>query len=282
MACPSALACSSSACPTPCSGVSSPPSCVSSPISARSWAAVFPIALPFAVDPSWTTPLLTVALFIGVELLTSNVLEPWLYRSSTGLSPLAIIVAAVFWTTLWGPVGLLLATPLAVCMVVLGRHVPQLQFFEVLLGDQPVLAPEVKFYRRLLAGDPHEAEELAEDLLEERSLHEVLESIVLPALLFAGPDRQHRVLEPPRPRPRGFGHHHRRRSGGAPRGGTAGAGSGARRRRPGPVRRRTLRSRHRSRRPAGSAASRQGTLGGGGRCGQPAPRGANPRSVRCA
>jgi predicted PurR-regulated permease PerM len=107
-------------------------------------AAVFPIALPFAVDPGWTTPLLTVALFIGVELLTSNVLEPWLYGSSTGLSPLAITVAAVFWTTLWGPVGLLLATPLTVCMVVLGRHVPQLQFFEVLLGDQPVLAPRLR------------------------------------------------------------------------------------------------------------------------------------------
>ena len=110
------------------------------------------------------------ALFIGLELFTNNVLEPWLYGSSTGLSPLAIIVAAVFWTTLWGPVGLLLATPLTVCLVVLGRHVPQLQFFEVLLGDQPVLAPEVKFYQRLLAGDPHEAEELAEDLLEEQPL----------------------------------------------------------------------------------------------------------------
>ena len=114
------------------------------------------------------------ALFIALELFTNNVLEPWLYGSSTGLSPLAIIVAAVFWTTLWGAVGLLLSTPLTVCLVVLGRHVPQLQFFEVLLGDQPVLAPEVKFYQRVLAGDPHEAEELVEDLLEERSLEEVL------------------------------------------------------------------------------------------------------------
>ena len=117
-----------------------------------------------------------------------------------GFRPLAIIVAAVFWTTLWGPVGLLLATPLTVCLVVLGRHVPQLQFLEVLLGDQPVLAPEVKFYQRLLAGDPHEAEELAEDLLEERSLQDVLESMVLPALLFAEQDRQRGVLEPRRAR----------------------------------------------------------------------------------
>jgi predicted PurR-regulated permease PerM len=161
-------------------------------------AAMFPIALSFAVDPGWTTPILTVALFIGLELFTNNVLEPWLYGSSTGLSPLAIIVAAVFWTTLWGPVGLLLATPLTVCLVVLGRHVPQLQFFEVLLGDQPVLEPEVKFYQRLLAGDPHEAEEIADDLLEEQSLEEVLDRVVLPALLFADQDRQRGVLDPPR------------------------------------------------------------------------------------
>ena len=161
-------------------------------------AAILPIALSFAVDTGWTTPILTVALFIGLELFINNVLEPWLYGSSTGLSPLAIIVAAVFWTTLWGPVGLLLATPLTVCLVVLGRHVPQLQFFEVLLGDQPVLAPEVKFYQRLLAGDPHEAEELAEDLLEEQPLQELLDDVVLPALLFADQDRQRGVLEPAR------------------------------------------------------------------------------------
>jgi predicted PurR-regulated permease PerM len=161
-------------------------------------AAMFPIALSFAVDPGWTTPLLTIALFIGLELFTNNVLEPWLYGSSTGLSPLAIIVAAVFWTTLWGPVGLLLATPLTVCLVVLGRHVPQLQFFEVLLGDQPVLAPEVKFYQRVLAGDPHEAQELAEDLLEEESLENVYDEVILGALLFADQDRQRGALEPSR------------------------------------------------------------------------------------
>jgi predicted PurR-regulated permease PerM len=159
-------------------------------------AAILPIALSFAVDTGWTTPLLTLALFIGLELFTNNVLEPWLYGSSTGLSPLAVIVAAVFWTTLWGPIGLLLATPLTVCLVVLGRHVPQLQFFEVLLGDQPVLAPEVKFYQRLLAGDPHEAGELAEDLLEEQPLEKLLDGVVLPALLFADQDRQRGVLEP--------------------------------------------------------------------------------------
>jgi hypothetical protein len=152
-------------------------------------AAAFPIALSFAVDPGWTTPLLVVALFVTLELFSNNVMEPWLYGSSTGLSPLAVIVAAVFWTTLWGPIGLLLSTPLTVCLVVLGRHVPQLQFFEVLLGDEPVLDPEVKFYQRVLAGDPHEAEELAADLLEEQSLARVFDGIVLPALVFADQDR---------------------------------------------------------------------------------------------
>jgi len=161
-------------------------------------AAVVPIALSFAVDAGWITPILTIALFIALELFTNNVLEPWLYGSSTGLSPLAIIVAAVFWTTLWGPVGLLLATPLTVCLVVLGRHVPQLQFFEVLLGDQPVLAPEVKLYQRILAGDPHEAGELAEEQLEDRPLLEVLDAVILPALVFADQDRLRGALDPAR------------------------------------------------------------------------------------
>jgi predicted PurR-regulated permease PerM len=129
-------------------------------------AALFPIALSFAVAPGWTLPLLTIALFVTLELFSNNVLEPWLYGSSTGLSPVAIVVAAVFWTALWGPVGLLLSTPLTVCLVVLGRHVPQLGFFHVLLGDEPALAPELKFYQRLLARDPEEATELAEEYLE--------------------------------------------------------------------------------------------------------------------
>src|SRR5690606_15930175 len=108
-------------------------------------AALFPIALSFAVDPGWTMPLLTVALFLGLELFSNNVLEPWLYGSSTGLSSVAVLVAAVFWTMLWGPVGLLLSTPLTVCLVVLGRHVPQMQFLDVLLGNEPALPAEVKF-----------------------------------------------------------------------------------------------------------------------------------------
>ena len=163
-------------------------------------AALFPIALSFAVDPGWTTPLLAIGLFVALELFTNNVMEPWLYGSSTGLSPLAIIVAAVFWTTLWGPLGLLLSTPLTVCLVVLGRHVPQLKFFEVMLGDEPALDPEVKFYQRLLADDLHDAEELAADLLDERPLAEIYEQVILPALAFADEDRLRGALDRDRAR----------------------------------------------------------------------------------
>jgi hypothetical protein len=152
-------------------------------------AALFPIALSFAVAPGWTLPLLTIALFVTLELFSNNVLEPWLYGSSTGLSPVAVLVAAVFWTALWGPVGLLLSTPLTVCLVVLGRHVPQLGFFHVLLGDEPALAPELKFYQRLLARDPEEATEVAEEYLEGESLDKLYDAVIMPALGLAEQDR---------------------------------------------------------------------------------------------
>jgi predicted PurR-regulated permease PerM len=152
-------------------------------------AALFPIALSFAVAPGWTVPLLTVALFATLELFSNNVLEPWLYGSSTGLSPVAVLVAAVVWTTLWGPVGLLLSTPLTVCLVVLGRYVPQLAFFDVLLGDEPALSPELKFYQRLLARDPDEATELVEEYLEDEPLEKLYDSVIIPALGLAEQDR---------------------------------------------------------------------------------------------
>ena len=152
-------------------------------------AALFPLALSFAVAPGWTLPLLTIALFVTLELFSNNVLEPWLYGSSTGLSPVAVLVAAVFWTTLWGPAGLLLSTPLTVCLVVLGRHVPRLGFFHVLLGEEPALAPELKFYQRLLARDPDEATELAEEYLEDESLDKLYDAVIMPALGLAEQDR---------------------------------------------------------------------------------------------
>ena len=152
-------------------------------------AALFPIALSFAVAPGWTVPAMTIALFVTLELFSNNVLEPWLYGASTGLSPVAVLVAAVFWTTLWGPVGLLLSTPLTVCLVVLGRHVPQLTFFDVLLGDEPALDPELKFYQRLLARDPDEATELAEEYLEDEPLDKLYDAVIMPALALAEQDR---------------------------------------------------------------------------------------------
>ncbi|PWC87210.1 hypothetical protein TSH100_10475 [Azospirillum sp. TSH100] len=159
-------------------------------------ASAFPILLSFAVDTGWTLPLLCIALFVAVELFSNNVVEPWLYGTATGLSSLAIIIAAVVWTTLWGPVGLLLATPLTVCLVVLGRHVPQLHFLEVMLGDRPVLPDEAKIYQRLLARDPAEATELAEERLGKSSPVELADGLLLPALSLAEQDRQRGSLNP--------------------------------------------------------------------------------------
>ena len=152
-------------------------------------AAFFPLALSIAVDPGWTTLLLTAGLFIAVELIINNLIEPWLYGASTGLSPLAIIAAAVFWTWLWGPIGLLLSTPLTVCLVVLGRHVPQFAFLDVLLGNEPALSPPELLYRRLLAGDPNEATERAEEYLRDHTLDAFYDDVAVPALALAEEDR---------------------------------------------------------------------------------------------
>ncbi|WP_081928994.1 AI-2E family transporter [Microvirga sp. BSC39] len=153
-------------------------------------AATFPIALAIAVDPGWSMLLWVVGLFLAAELISNNVIEPWLYGSSTGLSSLAIIMAAIFWTTLWGPVGLFLATPLTVCLVVIGRYVPQLEFLGVLLGSDPVLAPEERLYQRLLAGNLEEATEIAEDYVDEHSSREFYDHVGIPALRLAENDRQ--------------------------------------------------------------------------------------------
>lgn len=158
-------------------------------------AAAFPLALAVAVDPGWTMLLWAGALFIAVELITNNLLEPWLYGASAGLSPVAIIAAAVFWTWLWGPVGLLLSTPLTVCLVVLGRHVPQLAFLDVLLGDSPSLTQSERLYQRLLAGDPHEATERAEEYLRDHSLTDYYDEVAIPALALAEHDRKREALD---------------------------------------------------------------------------------------
>lgn len=133
-------------------------------------------------------------MFVGIELLSNNVMEPWLYGASTGLSTVAILISAVFWTWLWGAVGLLLATPLTVCIVVLGKYVPQLQFLDVLLGDQPALPPEVSFYQRLLAGDRREAEKAAEAVAAARGFEKVLDEVLIPAVRLARRDREYSRL----------------------------------------------------------------------------------------
>lgn len=130
--------------------------------------AIFPLALAFAVAPGWDMLLWTLGLILVLELISNNVIEPWLYGSSTGLSTLAIIMAATFWTALWGPIGLILSTPLTVCLLVLGRYLPGLRFMEVLLGSQPVLDAPHRFYQRLLADDVNGAIELAQDNIAQR------------------------------------------------------------------------------------------------------------------
>ena len=122
--------------------------------------------------------------------------EPLVYRGTTGLSSVALIAAATFWTWLWGPVGLLLSTPMTVCLVVLGRHVPQLQFLDVILGNEPVLTSEETFYQRILANDPEEATEQAEEFAKERSLADFFDEVVIPALVRAQADSDRGVLAP--------------------------------------------------------------------------------------
>ena len=155
---------------------------------------VLPLFLAVAVSPDWSLVLWVAALFLVMELISNNVVEPWLYGSGTGLSPLAIIVAAIFWTWLWGPVGLVLSTPLTVCLVVLGKHVPQFRFFEVLFGSEPVLDPEARLYQRLLANDPDEATDQLDELLEEQTLPEVYGRVAIPALILAERDRARGVM----------------------------------------------------------------------------------------
>src|SRR5204862_981719 len=139
--------------------------------------------------------LLTAGLYIVVELISNNAIEPWLYGSSTGMSSIAVIVSAVFWTWLWGPLGLLMSTPLTVCLVVLGKYVPQLQFLDILLGDEPVLAPHERLYQRWLALDQEEAAELVHEFFGGLSLEQVYDQVVIPALALAEQDRHNGRLD---------------------------------------------------------------------------------------
>jgi predicted PurR-regulated permease PerM len=159
-------------------------------------AASFPVLLSVAVSPGWTQPIATVALFIVIELISNNAVEPWLYGSSTGLSPTAVVVSAVFWTWLWGAGGLLLATPLTVCLAVLGKYVPQLTFLDILLGDRPPIAPESRFYQRLLAGDETELYDMVNDYADRDALPDLFDNVILPALHLAELDLASGNLSP--------------------------------------------------------------------------------------
>jgi predicted PurR-regulated permease PerM len=148
-------------------------------------AAVFPISLGLAMFDGWGTVLMVAGLFIVLELIVANFVEPRLYGQSMGVSEIALLVAAAFWAVLWGPIGLVLSSPLTVCLVMLGRYVPQLEFLAVLLGDEPALDPSVSFYQRLLARDQDEAEDLILEHLKTESADQVYDDMLIPTLKAA-------------------------------------------------------------------------------------------------
>ncbi|MBN9597078.1 MAG: AI-2E family transporter [Afipia sp.] len=151
-------------------------------------AAFFPLTLAIAVDPGWSMLIWTIGLIIVADVLVGHVIEPMLFGRSSGLSPFAVVVSATFWTALWGPIGLVLATPMTICLVVLGHHVESMKFFDILLGDRPALSPPEIFYQRMLANDPGEAVEKAEEYLKERTLTEYYEEVALKGLKLAQSD----------------------------------------------------------------------------------------------
>ena len=157
--------------------------------------AIFPLALAVAIDPGWTTLLWTASVFFILEPIAGHLFEPLLYGKSTGLSPLAVVLSATFWTTLWGPIGLVLSTPLTVCLVVLGRHVDSLKFIDVMFGNRPALSPSEVFYQRMLADDPAEVIDKAEEYLDEKSLTSYYDDVALKGLKLAQTDLDRGLLD---------------------------------------------------------------------------------------
>lgn len=151
-------------------------------------AALLPMSLGLLVSESWAMPLMVFGLFLTLELFSNMVMEPWLFGRGVGVSAIATLIMIAFWTWLWGPIGLILATPLTVCLVVAGKYVPALKFFDTLLGDQPPLEAAVGYYQRLLAHDQDEASDIAEEYLINNSLEETYGALVLPALINAEQD----------------------------------------------------------------------------------------------
>lgn len=158
-------------------------------------AAAFPIVLSLAVSPTWLPPLLTMGLFVVLELLSNNLMEPWLYGTSTGVSSIALIVAAVFWTWMWGTPGLVLATPITVCMVVMGRHIPQLSFLSVVLGEEQALTPAEDCYHRMLRTGEHDETELVDGFLKSKSLDELYDEMLVPVVTAAEEDHRQGLID---------------------------------------------------------------------------------------
>ncbi|MFZ1942377.1 MAG: AI-2E family transporter [Acidobacteriaceae bacterium] len=158
-------------------------------------AALLPTVFSIAVYTGWTPTLLIMAVFFIMEVLTANFIEPHIYGKQTGLSPLAVLVAAVFWTLIWGPIGLILSVPLTVCLVVVGSHVPSLKFLTVLLGDQPVMRPEAHYYQRLLASDAQEAGQVLDSYVKDNSVAAVYDQVMVPALSLFEQDRHRNALD---------------------------------------------------------------------------------------
>lgn len=161
-------------------------------------ASIFPIIIAAAVGDGWTLALLTLGVVVVTETLVGQVLEPLFFGKSTGLSPVAVVAAAAFWTAIWGPIGLVLSTPVTIVLLVVGRNIEALQFLEVLLGSTPVLTPDHAFYQRMLAHDPVEAAEHAEPYREEDALDKYLAEVAIPGLLLAQNDKDRKVLTPDR------------------------------------------------------------------------------------
>ncbi|MBI5091872.1 MAG: AI-2E family transporter [Candidatus Hydrogenedentes bacterium] len=153
------------------------------------FASLLPIALSLAQFPGWWLPIAVIGLFIVLELVCSNAVEPWLYGQTIGVSAVAMLIAAAFWTFLWGPIGLVLSGPLTVCLVVLGKHVPELEFFAVLLGDAPALDADVSYYQRLLARDQDEAAQLVLKQVKVSPPEQVYDELLVPALVYTKRDR---------------------------------------------------------------------------------------------
>ncbi|MGC4006536.1 MAG: AI-2E family transporter [Pirellulales bacterium] len=153
-----------------------------------------PLCVSLAVFEGWMQPLAVLSMYVVIELLSNNILEPWIYGSNTGLSPLGIMVSALFWTWLWGTPGLILATPITACITVMGRHFPQFRFLNVLLSDQPPLPPSAVIYQRLLARDQEQVGDVIDTYLKEHGVERLYDEVLLPTVRMAETDRHHGMM----------------------------------------------------------------------------------------